>query len=601
MGDEFWLDRDFTVLEGRKLRGSPQIDQHIPKSERVQASDGSDIVSCNPKADLPQPELSLDKTKTSDDTELVSCNSAAILPPPELTLDKVNTSNAEELVSSDAEAYLPAGEDRPLESIAPWERREWSQMLHRKPDQSCSARPSAPDISRGLGRQQVKKDIVALAKYVQDQLTMLVRKDECNEYVLYVFDPPYWRNLSPQDAQRIILSVLERDSLATPITDREASDIYRRLLIEPHLFYQGRFEPPKGLINFQDGTYNIFTDEFYSHRPEDHFTTCVNVFWSDICQASYGNKFEDFVANLSGGDPAIRTQLLELVAIPLTGLQLKYFYVLVGESNTGKTQFGVFMTKLIGEENVKTVRDISDFSGRWTVGSLQGNLLATCLDLPDGPLPSSSVGIIKQFVGDDPIKGEKKYRDSFTFFRKPLLLLAGNHPIRLHNMAEETALLNRMVCIPFRNPIPPEEQQQQLFEELLKEAPYIIREAISAFRELAQRNFQVTQSTLPEKFLPKEGNLGVCDVLQYVQELLMFDPESECTTEDLWSDYCEIGMKYDFRPLTKIAFSRALMQVLDKFDVPVQSIKRVCGTESRGYKGLIIPNRQDNHSRISFP
>ncbi len=103
MGDEFWLDRDFTVLEGRKHRGSPQIGQHIPKSERVQASDGSDIVSCNPKADLPQPELSLDKTKTSDDTEPVSCNSAAILPLPELTLDKVNTSNAEELVSSDAE------------------------------------------------------------------------------------------------------------------------------------------------------------------------------------------------------------------------------------------------------------------------------------------------------------------------------------------------------------------------------------------------------------------------------------------------------------------------------------------------------------------
>lgn len=561
----------------------------------------SGIVSCEPRTNLPRPELRLNRASTSDDNELIACNPGAVLPQPELALDKVNTSD-EELVPCDPQAYLPAdGEDRPLESAAPWERSEWSQLLHHKPGQSRSARPPAPDISRGLGRQQVKKDIVALAKYVQSQLTMLVRKDECNEYVLYVFEPPCWRGLSPKDAQREILSVLEQDNLTDSITDRDASDIYQRLLIEPSLFHQGRFEPPKGAINFQDGTYNILTDDFYNHRPEDHFTSCVNVSWADVRQAPYGSTFERFVAKLSGGDPAVRTQLLELTAISLTGMQLKYFYALVGESNTGKTQYGVLLTEMVGRENVETVRDISDFSDRWTVGSLQGKHLVTCLDLPNGPLPPAAVGIIKQFVGDDPIKGEKKYHDSFTFFRKPLLLLAGNYPIRLRNMAEEEALLNRMVCIPFRNPVPPEEQQQQFFEKLLKETPHIIREAISKFRELAQRNFQVTRSTLPEEFLPQEGNLSVCDVRQYVRELLTFDPESECTTEDLWTDYCGISIERGLCQLTKIAFSRALAQVVSNIDAPVQYTKSVYGTGPRGYKGLAIPSRQDNHSHILFP
>lgn len=591
MSNKFGFAPDFAALEGREHRNYPQISLPVSEWERAQTLDDGSIVSCEPKANLPQPELRLSSAIISDDNELIACNSGAVLPQPELTLGKVNTSD-EELVPCDPEAYLPAdGEDKPLESVAPWERCEWSQLLHHKPGQSRSARPPAPDISRGLGRQQVKKDIVALAKYVQSQLTMLVRKNECGKYALYVFEPPCWRELFLQDAQRKILSVLEQDNLTDPITDREAADIYQRLLIEPRLFYQGRFEPPGGTINFQDGTYNIFTNEFYSHRPEDHFTTCVNMSWTDVCQAPYGSTFERFASNLSGGDPAIRVQLLELIAMPLVGMQFKYFYVLVGESNTGKTQFGVFLTELVGRENVETVRDISDFSDRWTVGSLQGKQLATCLDLPDGPLPPSSVGIIKQFVGDDPVKGEKKYGHSFTYFRKPLLLLAGNHPIRLHNLAGEEALLNRMVCIPFRNPVPPEEQQQQLYEKLLKEAPYIIREAISAFREFAQRNFQVTRSTLPEEFLPQEGNLGVCDVRQYVREFLRFEQDGECTTEDLWNDYCGVSTGSNLCPLNKIAFARTLTQVLESMNAPVESLKRACGTSSRGYKGIAIPER----------
>lgn len=246
---------------------------------------------------------------------------------------------------------------------------------------------------------------------------------------------------------------------------------------------------------------------------------------------------------------------------------------------------------MIGRENVETVRDISDFSDRWTVGSLQGKLLVACLDLPNGPLPPSAVGIIKQFVGDDPIKGEKKYRNSFTFFRKPLVLLAGNHPICLRNMAEEDAMLNRMVCILFKNPVLLTEQHQQLYKELLAEAPYIIREAIGVFQKLAQRNFNVTRSVLPDEFQPEEGCQILRGVQQYVQEFLAFDPNSECTTEDLWNDYSDICMVYHVPQPSKIVFSRALTQVLSSMNALVEPVKRACGTESRGYKGITILER----------
>src|SRR5699024_9520922 len=113
------------------------------------------------------------------------------------------------------------------------------------------------------------------------------------------------------------------------------------------------------------------------------------------------------------------------------GYEAKVFYVLLGESGTGKTQFGRFLEELLGRKNVESLSGVHDFTNRFTTSALEGKLLATCLDLPDEPLPFIAVGIIKQFVGDDPIKVEAKYKNSHTIYHKPLLLFAGNHPIRI--------------------------------------------------------------------------------------------------------------------------------------------------------------------------
>ena len=89
------------------------------------------------------------------------------------------------------------------------------------------------------------------------------------------------------------------------------------------------------------------------------------------------------------------------------------------------------MQELLGRENVESVQSIADFGGRFTTGSLCGKLLASCLDLPNGTLPQNAIGVLKTFCGDDSVKGEVKYKQSFTYYRKPLLMMAGNHSITL--------------------------------------------------------------------------------------------------------------------------------------------------------------------------
>jgi len=288
------------------------------------------------------------------------------------------------------------------------------------------------------------------------------------------------------------------------------------------------------------------------------FFTFLNLSYESICHAENGDVFENFANHIGNGNPLIRQQLLELVALAITGYEVKCFYVLLGESNTGKTQFGRFLEELIGRENVESIAGVHDFSNRFTTAALAGKKLGTCLDLPDAPLPSIAIGTIKQFVGDDSVKIERKYKDSQTLYHKPLLLFAGNHPIRLPNAAHEQALLNRMIAIPFANPVQPEHQRQQLYKNLLNEAPYIVSQAILAYRNLLSHNFNLTKVNLPPEFDSQDSRQSYRDVKSFLESFCIPRHDESCTTEELFQTFWNAAETEGYTQLSEIAFGRML-------------------------------------------
>ena len=496
-------------------------------------------------------------------------------------------------------------------------------------------KPKVPDVSQGLGRRQARKDIVSLAKYVATILTLMVYRDE-----LYVFEPPCWRLLKKRDACTKILEVLDSDDVNGCLVDSDAMTIYRRLLIESALQHPQELEPPNETINFRDGTYcfanfeiavswfslwescclrrrwlrgppshsgtspkgggkgdllfpnlveyyNILEHNFYAHRPEDEFTYFVDVAWTDVCSSTEGKTFETFVASSGDGNPLVRQQLLELVALALTGMQLKYFYVILGRSHTGKTQFGRFLEELVGRANVGSISGIEDLGTQWTGGEIADCRLVTCLDLSNKVIPEAALTELKRLVGDDSVKGQKKYKDSITYYRKPLVVFAGNYPLRIPRIEKEEAFLNRMVVIPFSNPQNEETMIHHLYKELLQEAPYIIHEAIDAFEALAARNYRVTRSEIPEEFQPEDGRRAARDITKFIQTCCEFSTEQETSSADLWDAYCLYREGHDSVIHSQIDFSRNLAQALEGVEL-VSPMKRVNGTEARGYRGIIL-------------
>lgn len=437
-----------------------------------------------------------------------------------------------------------------------------------------------PDISDGLGRNQVKRDLNSLGKYTKDSATWMVNRNE-----LHIFDESHWRKLGLDDAIRYIRDICSKhQDIAEVMTNSEYKKLYSDLLHDPDLYEGEELISPPGVVNFRDNEIDFRSNppNILKHNPSHYFMSYIDVSAEDVLNSSTrGETFERFVSHISNGDERIRTQLLELLSVALTGDQVKHFFVLLGPSNSGKTQWGRFMQELLGHDQVEAVRGIYDLGDRWTTGRLARKKLGLCLDLPNKVLPANAIGMIKQFCGDDPIKGEDKYKDSYTYYQKPLLLFAGNHPIRLPNAHKEEAFWNRMIVVPFANPVQEEEMELDLYKKLLDEAPYIIREEITAYQELAARNFVFTRTDIPLEY-QQSGSYSYDSIRDFIQHNLEEQDGAGVSTKELHEAFC-IQSGQDV-PIN--VFSTALSAAIHAVFPHAERVKRINKAGDRGYRHI---------------
>lgn len=446
---------------------------------------------------------------------------------------------------------------------------------------------SPPDISNGLGKRQEAMDTAALEAFVVSQAQWMIY-----EGCLCIYRAPCWHKFENEnEAIKEIRQLLYRHGeIRESLTISDYRKIYSGLLSNPELEAPTRLDTPPYTINCVDGTLNLLTLQPHAHCPEDHFFYYFELSWRDVVNPPMrGEYFDTFVAQISNGNPAVRQQLLEMLAIAMTGTQLKHFFAMLGCSNSGKSQWGRFVQELLGRENVETVQSIGDFGARFTTGSLYGKLLVSCLDLPNGILPQTAVGVLKQFCGDDSVKGEMKYRKSFTYYKKPLVMLAGNHPIKVQHADREDALFNRMIVIPFADPgIDASQRIPNLYLRFLEEAPCIVREAAIAFQDLAARNWEPTKVPVPAEYAFQEGDHRVLAVKAFVSACVSNEPKAELSTADLFQAYDRFAFEYGYPQMDANFFSRKLSEVLKESLPEAAPTKKVHGKEVRGYTNIAL-------------
>lgn len=264
---------------------------------------------------------------------------------------------------------------------------------------------------------------------------------------LAVYQPPFWRLMKQEDTTHFIVRAIKRlfPDDSKYLSDRQYGEVAFQML---HHDSTERLKnipmPDHRYLACRDSMYDWHTGECLPHDSADYRFTVLDLDAASIGSCD-GTHWELFLDALTGGDNALRQRTLEMIGVILSGFPTKSFFLIEGESGTGKSQLVNFLRDVLGENSCLALNNLSQLGDRFTTGAIFGKLLCLCGDVPNAPLTAKAIGAIKQLTGDDLIRGEFKYKDIFTFENTAKLLFVSNYPLQIPDQEHENALVDRLV------------------------------------------------------------------------------------------------------------------------------------------------------------
>lgn len=407
---------------------------------------------------------------------------------------------------------------------------------------------------------------------------------------LYQYQAPCWR-LRQQDEAMDFLFFEVQGRFAEYVDDISSADfkeIFEQLRCRLKCEYEEElYQDNQDYLCCRDAVIRLSDGRIFPPDPGLNLFYYINV-QADEIGTSDGYYTELFLKNITDGEENLRTLILQMVAAIITAMPLKKFFFLEGESNTGKSQLIKFLEKVLGECSCTTISSVNTLAEKYTLGGLVDKLMCSCPDIPNTKISADAINRIKEVAGDDRVEGELKYVNKFKFDCYAKLVFGSNYPINLKNPANETAFLNRMVHIPFHNPVPEEEQIPQLYQKLFDEAGYIVALALEERQGLLENGFvKLVEDLEPTCAAPPQDKDFV---LGFLQESCVLDSSAKTPTKMLYEAFCKSRFATE-NPIEKSRFGRLLRQV--------PGLKADRSTTTRYVVGVrLIPQESDSQPHI---
>ncbi len=169
----------------------------------------------------------------------------------------------------------------------------------------------------------------------------------------------------------------------------------------------------------------------------------------------------------------------------------------VGDGNNGKSTLISVLKGLLGHENISAVSLQELEINRFAKADLFGKLANLYADLPDSAL--KSVGTFKMLTGGDPIRGEKKFRNSFLFVNGAKLTFSCNV---VPEVREDTnAFFRRWIVVQFPNAFDGEKADKDLLKKLTtpEELSGILNFALEGLARLRAGGWRFSNSRSTEE------------------------------------------------------------------------------------------------------
>lgn len=237
------------------------------------------------------------------------------------------------------------------------------------------------------------------------------------------------------------------------------------------------------LIAFNNGVLNIVENTFGDFSPEYVITNKIPHDYNPDAQSEV---LDGVLTKLACKDESVEKLLLQSVGYCFYRRnELRKSFFLLGEKRNGKSTFLDMVGTLLGEENTANL-DLCEIGDRFRTAELTGKLANIGDDINDEWI--SNAATFKKVVSGDVITVEKKGKDPFKLRSFAKFFFSANCLPRLGRGKDSSAVLDRLVIIPFNAKFSKEDADYDPFikyklrEEDVMEA--LIARAVPALREV---------------------------------------------------------------------------------------------------------------------
>lgn len=332
-----------------------------------------------------------------------------------------------------------------------------------------------------------------LADFIKKNLKYVFVKSAASEQpLIYVYINGYYKFISDDEMKGFIKSFIPYQLRYS----KDINEVLYELKTEMNFVEYEDLNNNEDIINFQDGLYNIKTNELLPHTPDILSTIQIPAKYEDIKNApADAPVFFDYMMTLCDDDIETFELLMQCLGVAISNVyayRTKKSLFLVGQGNTGKSQLKRLAEYLVGYNNVSNI-DLKKVNDKHGTASLYQKRLAGCNDMSYQRIEDMS--IFKQLTGGDAIEIDFKFKNSFNFLFKGFLWFNCN---KLPRFGGDTGkwVYERIMPVFCNNVIPKEKQDPMLFEKMLKEKNTILALAIQELQKVVNNNYHFIE---PEK------------------------------------------------------------------------------------------------------
>lgn len=438
-----------------------------------------------------------------------------------------------------------------------------------------------------------KSSEIILTDVIKEKNKIIVYKEK-----IYVYqkNKGYYKSVSDHEIKVIIRECIDKE-YSKQLTESKLYYSSKLLYTDPELQANKNIINKDNLINCLNCTIDMKNNSILDHDEKYMFFNVLNVKYKKYSDEKLLNKYKEskfsvFINNITDNDYELKMLIQEVFGYCISNYNnAKSFFILYGNSNTGKSVFLDLLIDIVGIENTTNI-ELQNLSKDVYVAELQNKKLNVCNELPDTGL--KDLGKIKSLVSNnDIVQGCLKFKAPVYFRNEAKLIFATNNLPTINNksLVDNTAFFNRLVIIPFLNQVPIEYQDRDLINKLKKEKNIIFMWALSGLERYISNGYRFSNCKISRKYLDMYINKESI-IERFINERIRF---SEQLNENVYIFKSDLENEFErycidqVDPNLQKKYNRELKKILiEKYEVDYSRLNKGPKNNKYGFKYIYL-------------